>query len=757
MGGGDDGLHPCRANQPTITLADSVHPPSAWCSRVHTIAGLMTGSKPDVEEPDVRGRFISDPGRWAVVAAVSLTMLGVLSMLSPRLIFTPTLPTSGDLGAHIFPLHEFANRLVPSGAIAGWTHGWFTGMPLFFFYFPLPAVIVAALAPLAGFAVAVKIMVAVGPLTLPPAAYLMLRSTGMSRWQAGAGSVVGSMFLLMSSYSIYGGNLLSTYIGEFAYSISFTFSLLYLAVVLKAGRTGKAAPVAAAVLLSLTALSHTLTAAAVVAVTVPLIFEERYGRTVVSSWVLGFLLSGFWAFPFLARLPFSTGPWHLYDPSMSELVPVELWIFLPIAAFGAWRAGKDLGAAAIPLLLLPVVALAFYIIPHEVAHRMRLMPYAFLMVHAFAGVGIGSALQSVVEQRSRLMIAALTVAVWAVVGLNVARNPGVVRERVATAMAGYENAPEWTEYEQIVDAVSQLPPGRLFWEESTRVNDYGSTRALMIMPYWSEDHPVLSGLWLNSSLTYPFDLRVGHELGDSAALTGDRFRLDRDFDFDRGIDHARTLGGRYFLAFSDTVRGLADRHPGLSRVVDGGDWSVHEVEGVNLVTTSTQTPVVYPGRSFTDVAIRWFDSVPNFEPWVVAEGPAEWPRVEADLVGLSESPQLDAGRVTITDVEFGPERISFKTDGVGVPHLVRASFFPNWISVGADGPYRAAPSAMVVVPTTEEVNLVFVDSWVEWVGRGLTIAGLLWAMLIVGRGDGPRRPRRRRRGSTQLPSYGRRR
>lgn len=58
-----------------------------------------------------------------------------------------------------------------------------------------------------------------------------------------------------------------------------------------------------------------------------------------------------------------------------------------------------------------------------------------------------------------------------------------------------------------------------------------------------------------------------------------------------------------------------------------------------------------------------------------------------------------------------------------MPHLVKVSYFPNWTADGAQGPWRAAPSLMVVVPTQEEVVLEFDRTWPEWLGLGLTVVG----------------------------------
>ena len=83
---------------------------------------------------------------------------------------------------------------------------------------------------------------------------------------------------------------------------------------------------------------------------------------------------------------------------------------------------------------------------------------------------------------------------------------------------------------------------------------------------------------------------------------------------------------------------------------------------------------------------------------------------------------------TVSNIEIGDDWLSFETDAVGVPHLVKVSYFPNWVADGAEGPYRAAPSLMVVVPTSERVEMRFGRSWIEFVGFGATllaIAGLV--------------------------------
>ena len=77
------------------------------------------------------------------------------------------------------------------------------------------------------------------------------------------------------------------------------------------------------------------------------------------------------------------------------------------------------------------------------------------------------------------------------------------------------------------------------------------------------------------------------------------------------------------------------------------------------------------------------------------------------------------------------DRISFSTKAVGVPHLVKVSYFPNWRATGAEGPWRASPSLMVVVPTEEEVVLEFRDTWPESLGKVLSLGGVVTLVAVV--------------------------
>jgi len=86
---------------------------------------------------------------------------------------------------------------------------------------------------------------------------------------------------------------------------------------------------------------------------------------------------------------------------------------------------------------------------------------------------------------------------------------------------------------------------------------------------------------------------------------------------------------------------------------------------------------------------------------------------------------LEVPEDAVSDIVVENHKISFTTTAVGMPHLVKVSYFPNWTATGADGPWRATPSLMVVVPTGEEVVLEFEDTWAETGGKVATLVGVL--------------------------------
>jgi hypothetical protein len=85
--------------------------------------------------------------------------------------------------------------------------------------------------------------------------------------------------------------------------------------------------------------------------------------------------------------------------------------------------------------------------------------------------------------------------------------------------------------------------------------------------------------------------------------------------------------------------------------------------------------------------------------------------------------------VVISNVSIGEESVRFSVDKIGVPVLVRVSYFPNWKVDGATGPYRVAPNMMVVIPTSTNVNMHYGWNMIDYVAYLLSFAGIAWIVV----------------------------
>jgi hypothetical protein len=308
--------------------------------------------------------------------------------------------------------------------------------------------------------------------------------------------------------------------------------------------------------------------------------------------------------------------------------------------------------------------------------------------------------------------------------------------------SGYEAKDAWPEYQGVMETMSELPPGRIQWEQdstsTTGLDKYGTPMAPMLFPYWTDwEHPSMEGLFFESSLTTPFMFLASNELSlkGSTPVAG----LDyHPFDFDRGVRHMELFGVRYYVSYSPEAAEKADEHPDLTLVAESPPFGIYELSAVSVVDPLAIEPAVYaePGDvdqdqadDFNAFALDWYGTMNVLDHIVTTDGPPEWQRVShvEDLVATESAVDTDA----VTNVVTSNQEVSFDTTAVGIPHLVKVSYFPNWTVSGADGPFRATPSLMVVIPTESHVTLRFHNTWAENTGNVLTVIGLVGLLVVA--------------------------
>ncbi|MCB2223893.1 MAG: hypothetical protein KQH83_06915 [Actinobacteria bacterium] len=661
---------------------------------------------------------------WLVLAAGTVVVLGIMRF---DLILTANTPTGGDMGAHVLVPAYLRDNLLADGRLIGWSNDWYAGFPVLYFYFPLPAFAIVLLDVILPYGVAFKLVTVAGLAAMPFASYYLARQMGLARPVALVGGIGGATFILMESFTIFGGNTLSTMAGEYSFSWSFALSLVYLGMLIRNTREGRGFTVGPGVLLALTALSHLITTMVIVVASLPLLFRRTGWRAVVGSWGLGFAISGFWALPVLVRT-FGLTTDMGWDPvrGIDNVFPRELWPMVVLAAAGlVWAVSRR--ATVGPAVVLMVVPVAGYYLIQYIdftkLYNARLLPYWYYAVYLFAGIAVGMAVTAVVRRMTATPAATWGAAALAgallltAAGLGISKAPAWAKWNYT----GYEGKDAFPEYQALLEEIDRLPAGRVMWEANRDLNKYGTPMALMLTGYWSDGHPSMEGLLFESSITTPFHFLNAAEVSDrpSNPVRGLSYHT---LDFERAVAHLALYDVAYYVSFTDRATSEAAEY-GLEVLAETDPFTIYALPESSLVDVARFVPAVWEGDlPFEDAALEWYDDVTALDHWVTADGPGEWPRI-TDLDSSRRSRLFEGG--TVSDVVLEDHRISFTTTAVGVPHLVKVSYFPNWTAAGAEGPYRAAPSLMVVVPTEEHVVLTFDNTWVETWGMALTVVTLL--------------------------------
>jgi len=646
--------------------------------------------------------------------------------MRPDKIFLANTPSGGDMGAHVLIPAYLRDTLLPSGRLLGWSMDWYAGFPMLYFYFPLPALVIVLLDLLLPYGVAFKLVTVAGLVGLAPASYYFARSMGFARPVALVGGIAGSTFIFMETFSIFGGNTLSTLAGEYSFSWSFALSLVYLGMVLRNTREGRGFTVGSGVVLALTALCHIITTLVVVVASLPLLLRRKGPSAVVGAWGLGFALAAFWAVPLVLRVGYSSDMgWHPVS-DLWQVFPRDLWPMLVLATAGAaWAVARRMVVSpALTLIVFPLVG--FFVIRYAgwtKLYNARLLPYWYYAVFLFAGLFAGLALVEVVRRlRWRpggvWSVAVLGATVFMVVSaVGIQKTPAWAQWNYT----GYEGKPVYAEYRGILKLVDTLPPGRVMWEANNEMNKYGTPMALMLFPYWSEGHPSMEGLLFESSLTTPFHFLNAAEVSQAPSNPVGGLRY-HGLDFARAVPHLALYDVAYYVSYTERAATAAETY-GLELLGESAPFKVFALPESELVDVASYQPAVWDGAaSFREAALEWYEDVDGLDRWVVADGPADWPRIEAVDPGRTAARLSSTG--VVSDIVVEPHRVSFHTTAVGVPHLVKVSYFPNWRAIGAEGPYPATPSLMVVVPTAEDVVIEFDNSWAEIGGMALTGAAL---------------------------------
>jgi hypothetical protein len=327
---------------------------------------------------------------------------------------------------------------------------------------------------------------------------------------------------------------------------------------------------------------------------------------------------------------------------------------------------------------------------------------------------------------------------------------------------GYEGRGQfYTEYYNVVTTMESIGEeygcGRALWENSAENGQYGTTMALMLLPHWTDGCIAsMEGLFFEASGTTAYHFLATAAMSQQSSNPVRELRYV-DNNAEVGVRHLQDLGVRYAMVRTDAAKAQAANRPELTLLALSGPWEIYLVDDSDVVTALDVQPVVVAARPgdqrerFMELGTSWFQNRDDWAAIPADDGPDDWQRIDVvvdedrrvdppnrrvDVVVPAEAIEVvELDRVQISDVVIEQQSLSFSVDRVGVPVLVRVSYFPNWRVDGADGPYRAGPNMMVVVPNADRVEMHYARTASDWAFTALTLSGFGLLFVWRRRGD----------------------
>ena len=702
--------------------------------------------------------------------------LVLVLFLRVDLVFENNTPTGGDMGAHIVAIDTFIKDFIPNFQINGWSNDWFSGYPLYYFYFPLPAIITFFFNLIFPFGVAFKIMVVMSMILVVYSIEKLMRNTPNQISIFGA--TAGLFYVFTESFTIYGGNLASTLAGQFSFAYSLAFANLSIFYLIKSKNNFRF-PISS-IFLALCLLSHLI----------PFIIyspiyafywlskKQNLNQRVLSISIFLGLVSR-WSVSLLVNLEYTTNmsytPFSKLEDLIKEDILPMVFILISLLVVKGKNLIKNKTYTIFDFYIISSSVLLYFFVPEGALWNGRLIPFfnlgvVFLFFKAIEifiedidlfqhGVSVltitflGGTIYCLYifyekwsNNQSYLNLyipIILLIMIFAILNFNnvaIQLNMLIVSLIFSTVsflphwlnwnFTGYEGKNDWNQIQSLYSQLDNLKPGRIMWEPNSDMNKYGTPMTLMTIPYFTK-HTSMEGLYFDSSITTPFHFisvsglakRPSNPVGGLSYINN---------QFDKGVDYLYDLGVDYFISYTEEIESKAMNSDRLTYLFSTDPFSVFQVNSSKIELINQDIEVfskVNKQQGILSSVFRDTNISNFFEKAYENFGELDETRIIETsnniLIQPSNKKDLDVRGLKITN-----KKISFFTNNPGELHLIKISYFPNWSISNGLGPFRTSPSFMSVIPNQEYVEINFQKTALENNSFYFSIFSLLLSLII---------------------------
>ncbi len=687
------------------------------------------------------------------ISQKSLYLIFLVLFLRIDLVFLDNTPTGGDMGAHIVAIHTFINDFVPNFQINGWSNDWFAGYPLYYFYFPLPAIVTFFFDLIFPFGVAFKLMVIISTILMVYSFEKLLRKE--SNKFSSFGATAGFFYVFTESFTIYGGNLASSLAGQFSFGYSLAFANLSIFYLTKSNNKFRF-PISS-IFLSLCLLSHLIP----FIIYIPiygfywLTKKENINQKILSITIFMALVLR-WSVSLFMNLEFTTNMRYtpftrLEDLIKEDILPIIfILLALIVTKFKDLIKYKSLNLLELYLVISSV--LLYFFVPEGALWNGRLVSFfnlgavliLFKAIEVFVedlnfyqqGINLLAAISfigtiyclyifydrwSSNQSYLNLYIPIIfLVSIFAVLNLrniSIQVNLLIVSIIFSTIsflphwlnwnFTGYEGKNDWNQIENLYSKLDNLESGRIMWEPNSDMNKYGTPMTLMTIPYFTK-HTSMEGLYFDSSITTPFHFisvsglakRPSNPVGGLSYINN---------QFDRGVEYLNDLGVDYFISYTEEIESKAMNSEKLIFLFSSEPFSVFKVNS-SKVELIYQDIEIFSKVNIQDGILSSIFRDTNINNFFEKAYESFDELDKKRVIEVSNEMVIESSKrneLQVTDLNITNDKISFFTNSPGELHLIKVSYFPNWTINDGKGPFRTSPSFMSVIPNNEYVEINF--------------------------------------------------
>lgn len=644
----------------------------------------------------------------------------IFNYISPSLLLSKTITTGGDTGTHYYPAQYMRDYLLPNFKIIGWSPGWYLGFPMFQFYFPLTFVIMALLSYIIPLQISFKLLTVAGTILLPIVVYFAFRLMKSKFPIPIIASSFTLPFLFMEANSMWGGNIPSTFAGEFSYSFGIALTILYFGFLYKGINENKFI-VLNSILLALIGFAHiyTLLWAGLTQMFFLLTKKDLKKNFIYLFKVNGiaFLLLAFFMLPMIFKLSYTTAyspQWGIHD--LKEAFPPILWPFYVLILASLFFIVKERNKQMFYLLFsIGVAILLYHVAPFIGVVDIRLAPFFQLMPLLIAPYII-----------SKLKIKAsflIPIIILLATFIWTSDHITFISSWADWNYNGFESKSLWPQYNGINNFVKGTPNSpRVVYEHSPDHNAAGTLRAFENLPLFS-GRSTLEGLYMQSTISSPFVFYTQSEISQVSSCPLPPWTCT-SFNIQKGTEHLKMFNVQYFIARSDKTKTALKNYTSEYKLVySNNPYEVYELTNNNnhYVFVPEYQPIFYPKtKDWRNISYEWFKK--DISVHIV---------FDKKTTQKSKFEKIPIDNNCNIQELVKEESIEFTTDCLNKPHIIRISYYPNWKVKGADKIYLVSPSFMLVYPKQENVKIYYGKTFIDYFSMLLTLIGLIIIGYII--------------------------